>query len=231
MSLSCPDSWKNFKGVILDLDGTLYNQKRLRVRMAAELFRFYSLRPWRWRELYILFSFRRLRELLAETGQGDISLLQFKLTAEKCHCSIKLVEFVIDEWLHRRPLRHLASCRYPLVDELVDCLLMNKLQIAVLSDYPPEAKLRALNLEKIDSWASTDRCIDRLKPDPAGVLHISRFWGVSPGQCLVIGDRDDRDGEAARRGGMRYLILPDGFKFSSLGQLWSEAADVYRNPQ
>jgi len=28
--------------------------------------------------------------------------------------------------------------------------------------------------------------------------------GAAPSQCLVIGDREDRDGEAARAAGMRY---------------------------
>ncbi|WP_196795358.1 HAD hydrolase-like protein [Richelia intracellularis] len=31
--------------------------------------------------------------------------------------------------------------------------------------------------------------------------------GVSVEDCLLIGDRDDRDGECARRAGMKYFIL------------------------
>ena len=89
-----------------------------------------------------------------------------------------------------------------------------------LSDYPTERKLKALNMETVLSFSSLDSCIDRLKPDPKGLLHICRCWKLLPGECLVIGDRDDRDGEAARRAGMNYIIVPHGLKFSNVNQLF-----------
>jgi len=210
------------RGVILDLDGTLYSQKRLRSRMAVSLARYYLLRPWRIRDLRILFHFRRLREVLAEKGEGGVAQQQFAVTAKTCHCSLRQVERVVEEWINQRPLQYLASCRYDFADTLLACLSQRKVLVAVLSDHPTKSKLKALDLEDVCSFSSTDPCIDRLKPDPSGLLHICRQWDLSPGQCLVIGDRDDRDGEAARRAGMPYVIVPEGLDFTRIDQLFRD---------
>jgi len=214
-----PASLEKVRGVILDLDGTLYDQKRLRLRMASELIRHYLFRPWLLKEVLILFHFRRHREMLAEAGASDVSRQQFVATAGRCSCSVEQVESVVQKWLFLRPLPYLASCRYPFVDILLSWLSNQQIMVAVLSDYPPEGKLKALRLGDVPCYSSTDSCIDRLKPDPAGLLHICQRWNLSPGQCLVIGDRDDRDGEAARRAGMHYIIANNGLDFARIGQL------------
>ena len=36
---------------------------------------------------------------------------------------------------------------------------------------------------------------------------IARELGVAPGRVLVIGDRDDTDGEGARRSGMPFSLV------------------------
>ena len=43
-----------------------------------------------------------------------------------------------------------------------------------------------------------------LKPDPDGYLSAAGRLGVAPERCLVLGDRADADGEAARRAGMTF---------------------------
>ena len=49
------------------------------------------------------------------------------------------------------------------------------------------------------------------KPDPSALLHLVRKAGVSPENCVMIGDRSI-DLEAGRRAGMRTSTLdPDGY--------------------
>jgi len=43
-----------------------------------------------------------------------------------------------------------------------------------------------------------------LKPSPEGYLAAATLHGVAPAECHVIGDREDADGEAARRAGMAF---------------------------
>lgn len=40
-----------------------------------------------------------------------------------------------------------------------------------------------------------------------GLFVIVETLGVSVEDCLFIGDRDERDGECARKAGMTYLLL------------------------
>ena len=58
-------------------------------------------------------------------------------------------------------------------------------------------------------FSSMDDEIHAVKPNPNGILYILQKFGIEKSTCLVIGDRDDRDGEAARRAGVDYLILPN----------------------
>jgi HAD superfamily hydrolase (TIGR01509 family) len=43
-----------------------------------------------------------------------------------------------------------------------------------------------------------------MKPDPDGMLRAAALLRVPPERCLVIGDRDDADGGAARAAGMGF---------------------------
>jgi hypothetical protein len=47
-------------------------------------------------------------------------------------------------------------------------------------------------------------------------LNFYRILNLAPEQCLVIGDRD---GEAARRAGMNYIVVPKGLNLLRLDQL------------
>jgi FMN phosphatase YigB (HAD superfamily) len=65
----------------------------------------------------------------------------------------------------------------------------------------------ALSLEVDVMVSSTDAEVDRLKPDPKGLILAASKLKTPLKECLFIGDRDDKDGECARRAGMPYLIL------------------------
>ena len=49
--------------------------------------------------------------------------------------------------------------------------------------------------------------MDRLKPRPEGLSRALERLAVGPAEALMVGDRDDCDGEAARRLGCPYLLL------------------------
>jgi len=55
--------------------------------------------------------------------------------------------------------------------------------------------------------SATDADVDWLKPDPKGLIIPASKLKTPVKECLFIGDRDDMDGECARRAGMPYLIL------------------------
>jgi len=207
-----PD-WNRVRAVIFDVDGTLYDGAGLRRRMLAELIRHCLADPRRLPLLRLLQVYRRERERLAEKEASNICRQQYERPAAQLGVSPETVEAAVDLWIHRRPLPHLSGYRIPGAARLFDHLRASGRAVAVLSDYPAEAKLIALGLTADCVVCATDADVDRLKPHPAGLAKLVSVLGLTPGDCLMIGDRDERDGEIARRLRMPCLLRanrPDG---------------------
>lgn len=199
--------WRRLRGVVFDLDGTLYDPRPLRLRMAVELMA-HALTHREGREVVrILRGFRRQRELLAEQEAEGVAKRQYEEAAQRLGVPAARVEAVVREWMHERPLRHLRAARRPGAAELFAALRAGGRKIGVLSDYPTSAKLAALGLECDAELGAEDPEIDRFKPHPAGLELLLRRLEIEPRAALVVGDRDERDGECARRLGCPYLVL------------------------
>ena len=201
--------WTTIDLVVFDVDGTLYDQRQLRLGMLRQL----TVHAWQARSLdtlLTLHTFRRVREALAELGDkqagSDFMALQYAQTASRHGKTPAAVRALTDEWMEQRPLPLLAACRYAHVAGVFAGLRASGKRIAAFSDYPAVAKLAALGLQADVVVCATDPGIARLKPDPAGLLAILRQTGVAPERALMIGDRFDRDAAAAERAGMRALI-------------------------
>ncbi|TAJ32409.1 MAG: HAD family hydrolase [Reyranella sp.] len=197
--------WQSVQLVVFDVDGTLYCQRRLRLRMAFELSA-HALRSRDLRTIRVLSRYRALREEVAEREVVDFAPALIAETAAACRVPTSDVAAIVAEWIEQRPLRHLAGCRYPGVAELFAALRRAGKAIGVLSDYPAVAKLQALGLAADHVVCAEDRDVGVLKPNPAGLLTLVRTAGWTTATTMLIGDRPDRDGLAARRAGVRVLI-------------------------
>lgn len=198
--------------VIFDLDGTLYDQAALRRRMAAVMARSLLRDPRRLREIMIVRWVRTYREELAERSATDVAVVQYRAAAERFGREETEIELMIEEWIERRPLALLPSCRLPAAADLLMALRDRGVRTAVLSDYPPVAKLDALGLQVDAAECTTDSFPGALKPDPAALALLASSLGFDLGECLYVGDRDDRDGEMARRAGMRFVLAARGVR-------------------
>lgn len=198
--------WRAVELVIFDVDGTLYDQRCLRTKMALELAWHCVSKPWEMGTVRQIRRFRICRERLALTEAEGIGDRQYRWPAQELGVSPAEVRRTVEEWLLQRPLRHLRSCRFPAIGTLIRGLRGAAKTVAVLSDYPAPAKLAALDLEVDLCVSAVDAEVDRLKPHPAGLQRILELTGTSPDRALLIGDRDDRDGESARRAGVAYLL-------------------------
>jgi len=195
---------------LVDLDGTLYLAPPLKRRMALEL-ALGGLFKAR-----LLSQFRHVHEELRELQKQDPLVSfgsspfeeQLQRTATRSNKSVDEVRAVVTEWMIERPCKHLRSVRR---DSLVDQICAFKAsggKLAVVSDYPVERKLAALQVRDLfDVVVSNGETtgLTRIKPAPDGYLLAARLLGFSAEQCLVVGDRDDADGAAARAAGMRFL--------------------------
>ena len=205
IELSALLNWTDIDLVVFDVDGTLYDQKRLRLVMLRRLL----AATWTSRSLdtlQTLRTFRQVREALGDQPEPDFMRLQYARTAARHNKTEEQVRALTTDWMERQPLPFLAGYRYPHLDRLFAGLRGAGKQIAVFSDYPAKDKLAALGLQAAPVVCATDVDIARLKPDPHGLLAILRQTGVPAARALMVGDRFDRDAAAARSAGVRALI-------------------------
>lgn len=199
--------WDDIDLVVFDVDGTLYDQRRLRRRMLFELGRFSCLNL-NLKTVRTLRDFRRCRELFSRDLQSgeDFTRLQYEVTAKWRNITAEEVRAIAEDWLEARPLPFLKACRFDGVAEVFDACIAAGKRIGVWSDYPAAAKLDALGLFAQFVVSSSDETVRRLKPDPAGLNTILAKAGVPAARAILIGDRADHDGVAAQRAGAAVLL-------------------------
>jgi HAD superfamily hydrolase (TIGR01549 family) len=201
--------------VILDVDGTMYAQRPVRLGMLLRLSAHTLRHP---REglacVRALRMYRHAQEQLrhAPPADGSRDRGQLALAARLAGVDEDAMQRHVERWMERAPLDLVArAARAGLREFLVEAKARGS-RIGVFSDYHAEAKLEALGIRQlIDVVRSAqDDATSRLKPDPAGLLLVASELGVSPGSTVYIGDRVEVDAAAARRAGMRAFILEAG---------------------
>jgi HAD superfamily hydrolase (TIGR01549 family) len=200
----------DYRAWLCDLDGTLYHARALKLLMGLELLLFGL--P----EVRTIRAFRkeheRLRNCPAANGLAVNTPFeeQVERTARRLRLPNDRVQQSAERWMIERPLRWLPRFRRErLFREIVDFRARGGLT-AVVSDYPAARKLDALGLARhFDVVVASGESggPSELKPAPDGYLKAARRLGVTPEQCLVIGDRDDADGAAARAAGMAFRLI------------------------
>lgn len=198
------DTWKDIDLVCFDVDGTLYDQHKLRLFMLREMF-MEVLQTRNVNFIRVLKIYRSLREK-AIIYPNNFEQILISETANLTGCSKDIVKNIIIEWIHIRPLRYLDKCRYAGVMDLFSTLKSHGKNIGIFSDYPAENKIISLGLTADYIVSAGDTDTPRLKPDPQGLLNIMRRSGSESANTLLIGDRPERDGEAARKAGTYVLI-------------------------
>jgi len=195
------DAW------LVDLDGTLYAPKPLKLAMLAEL-ALLGLPALR-----ILRCFRQQHEILRQTRQGyDPSPFyeQVRRTADILKIPEEQVDRVVREWMIQRPCKWLKRFRRRgLLDEIT-AFRAEGGRTAIVSDYPAETKLVALGAAALFDRVVASGDIGgprHLKPTPEGYLMAASALEVEPSRCLVIGDRADVDGVAAASAGMEFRLI------------------------
>lgn len=196
------------RGVLFDLDGTLYRQAPMRALMALELAALALRRPLGApRQLRALKEYRRAQEAL-RTGPTTAAR-QLDLAAERSGVSKDELSALVTEWMQERPLKYLPVCRAPGLSNLMDWLERRSVPLGLFSDYPAKGKLRALGLASRFEvvLCSTDEEVGAFKPNPRGFEVAAARLGLAPSDVLMVGDRADIDGAGARAAGMPCVII------------------------
>jgi HAD superfamily hydrolase (TIGR01549 family) len=202
---------RRIRAVLFDLDGTLYVQRPVRLLMALELLTMPLFGPFaaprRWRALA---AYRRAQEQLRETSTPSTgAAAQIAAAAEAAGLPPADVEVLVDDWMMTRPLKYLRRFRAAGIDALLQFLERRGVRVGVFSDYPANAKLRALDLggRFHPVLCSTDSEVRAFKPHPRGFLRACEIWKLPPSEVLMVGDRPDVDAAGAAAAGLPCVII------------------------
>ena len=168
----------NIQTVIFDLDGTFYDKRGLAKRMVRRL----------WWCLPLM--------IVDRTAKGCVWRW---IVRTNWHRKIYLPTMVqlIQETCPRREE----------VVELLHEVQQQHLQTAIYSDYGcVKEKLQALGIDPSGfDLIITAPELDGLKPTPACAQQVLDRLGAKPETTLFVGDRDEKDGAAARAVGAKFL--------------------------
>jgi len=189
---------------LVDLDGTLYDARAVKLLAGLELVlaggaSVRSIRRFR-RE------HERLRAELVEPVASPFEL-QLERAASALGCAPDRLRGQVEEWMLRRPAKWTRWFRRRSLLAEIERFRGAGGRTALVSDYPARTKLAGLGASALfDVVVANGEAggPGRLKPWPDGYLAAAERLGVAPAACLVVGDREDADGEAARRAGMAF---------------------------
>ena len=192
------------KVVVLDLDGTIYDKRRLGIRMfLGDIL-----------ESPLLAKERRVRKAMRGQWYGSREAFYDAFFANMIRhrlCTINFMKW----WYH--------TCYMPLMVDIIrrkyrprawvipfleQCHALN-IRVVILSDYDcVEAKLTALGIEKpLYDWAVSAPTLGGLKPAQQLMDAVTSRMQVAPFQCMVIGDRQDTDGAMACAAGAGFVLV------------------------
>jgi HAD superfamily hydrolase (TIGR01509 family) len=146
----------------------------------------------------------REREIPADSTPFDAQLL---LAAEAARAPVDVMRKAVETLMFERPARYLRLFRRTRLLGEISAFRARGGRTAIISDYPAEGKLVAMNVRDLFDIVVANGDLEsprRMKPDPDGMLRAAALLRVPPDRCLVIGDRDDADGGAARAAGMGF---------------------------
>jgi len=188
---------------LVDLDGTLYWQLPVRLAMACELALFGR------RDIRLIARFRREQEALRNLDVEQTCPYQTQLerTTQALQGDATQIQAAVKRWMEERPGKWLWLWRRRSLLTRLAAFQQAGGKTALVSDYPARRKLAALDAQHL--FDIVIACGEpggpsQLKPSPQGYLLAAERLEVDPRRCLVIGDRADADGEAARRAGMQF---------------------------
>ncbi|MBQ0058128.1 MAG: HAD family hydrolase [Bacteroidales bacterium] len=191
------------KSVIFDLDGTLYDNKGLPLKLVLGDIR----------NMWVLGAERKARKAIKGTDFHDAAGVYDALFSKMVEVKPSLTVEKARTWYQQKymPLQVAVLALYfqprPLVIELLESLHEQGIKVILYSDYGHETeKIEALGIpaELFDGIVSAAK-MGGLKPCRESMLRLIDQFGLNPAETLYVGDREDTDGESARAVGIKFV--------------------------
>jgi putative hydrolase of the HAD superfamily len=191
-------------GVAFDLDGTLYPNYRFYIRLL----------PFIFKEQKLLRAMGKARNLLRKLFSHDgFYERQARIMADILKSDPKSVHERIERLVYRgwEPIFRNVKL-YPHVKETLLALREGGLKLGLLSDFPPELKLKNLGLGDFWDTVLCSENIGRLKPDPAPFLALAESMEIKPERILYVGNSVTYDIIGAKQVGMKAALVSSFFR-------------------
>ncbi|MCL2067553.1 MAG: HAD family hydrolase [Treponema sp.] len=192
---------RDIDAVAFDLDGTLYPNYRLNIKLL----------PFILKECRLLVAFGKTREIIREEQESspnypltDFYNYQAAITAKILNLAPDIVKDKIDRLMYRgwEPLfKNVEPFSY--VPETLSALRAKGYKLGLLSDFPPENKLDYLGLSGCWDAVLCSESSGTIKPHPLSFLELSKSLGRPPEKILYVGNSLDYDVAGACRAGMK----------------------------
>ena len=201
----------NIEGVAFDLDGTLYPNYRLNIRIFHLILK----------ELRLVSNFGKARQLIRKNQAfsplpDDFYLHQAEIVAKIIGNPIGVPSETLKDKIDRVIYRawEPAFKKIKLYNRVVKTLEAFKkagLKLGLLSDFPPEAKLDYLNIRGFwDAVLCSERC-GALKPHPKSFVELACAMSLPPEKILYVGNSRPYDVTGAAAAGMKTAWIKSPF--------------------
>jgi putative hydrolase of the HAD superfamily len=194
-----------FTAVAFDLDGTLYHDFSLFVRLV----------PFLLKDQRLLRAMGRARDVLRGTGsyEGDFYATQARLMGEFLGEPAEKVMEKTERLIYRGWEPYFRKIRlFPHVRETLENFRKAGIKMGMLSDFPPEAELANM---KLDGYFETIVCSEmtgRLKPATLPFMELAFRMKAEPRSILYVGNSVSYDVEGARKAGMKTALVCSAWK-------------------
>lgn len=208
--------------IAFDLDGTLYPERSLYLRMLPKII------P----DIKLLVAFNRLRQGMrskthiseackdcAPESIKEFHRFQASMIAEELKMDVDAVAAKIDAVFYKKAEECFRSIRF--FHEAEEVLLELKAmgyKLAMLSDFPPERKLALAEFNVPFDYMATSESCGLLKPEPRAFLKMADALGVKPAGILYVGNSERYDIIGAKNAGMKTALISGSRKKRKMSQ-------------
>jgi putative hydrolase of the HAD superfamily len=199
---------KDIKGIAFDLDGTLYPNYRINIRLV----------PFALKEMRLLSAFGKTRKIIRKeqsTSQqisGDFYEYQAEIVSKILRIPVEQMSEKIDHLIYKgwEPLFKKIKLFKGVAQTICEFKKVGY-KLGLLSDFPPEKKLEYLGLN--DHWDAV-HCSERsgaIKPHPLSFIKLAEAMSLPPQEILYVGNSRSYDVAGAAKAGMKTAWIKSPF--------------------
>lgn len=190
---------ENIKAVAFDIDGTLYPNWRLNIRII-----FYVLK-----HIKFFLKYKKIRAVLHRTAPvGNFYDYQARLLALELGVSDEEARQQIESIAYSGLTPFLKKVKpYAYIKETIEAIKSRGMKVAVLSDFPPSQKGDIWGTFDLFDLVSGSEEFGALKPSKYTFCCFAQKLGVAEHEILYVGNSIFADIEGAKAAGMKTAFI------------------------